>query len=75
MNSAVQIIHDGIHTANKERNIHLSITPQSTLVYEGSNGHNVYLPKEDAIEVAKRILLKYHVPFANRVKNAGVSVE
>lgn len=49
------------------------MSPFSTCV-SGKGGEGlIILTKEEAIEAAKQILFAYNVPFANRVKGAGLA--
>lgn len=51
--------------------VDVSFSKMSVQLHEENN--IVYIRKEDAIELAKNILIQYDVPFANRVKGAGVA--
>ena len=50
----------------------LSITDKSIVVWEEKWGKWVYVPKKEAIELAKIILRSYEVPFCNRIAGSGL---
>jgi hypothetical protein len=48
------------------------LAEQTVMLQDQRDGEAVVLSREGAIEVAKRILIRFDVPFCNRVEGAGV---